>query len=134
VRDPYVIFPSTVNLWKTLYETHGLQKPRFAGLEEHVYRTFTHLYAKLEEGKKRVAPGRYYEMRYETLVHDPVGEMRALYEHLGLGGFERVLPRLQKFVAGMKEYRTNRYTQTPELRDEITRRWGDVIRRYGYGV
>src|SRR5262249_13020715 len=27
VRNPYVVFPSTVNLWKTLYETHGFQKP-----------------------------------------------------------------------------------------------------------
>src|SRR5262249_42172425 len=85
VRDPYVVFPSTVNLWKTLYETHGLQKPRFAGLEEHVYHTFTHLYAKLDEGKKLVAQRRFYEMRYENLVRDPVAEMRALYEHFGLG-------------------------------------------------
>jgi hypothetical protein len=132
LRDPYVVFPSTVNLWKTLAETHGLQKPRFEGLEEYVYRTFNHLYAKLEEGKKLVAPERFYEMRYENLVRDPVSQMRALYEHLGLGGFDHVLPRLQAFVAGMKEYRTNRYSQTPELREEITRRWGDVIRRYGY--
>src|SRR4051794_15514810 len=39
VRDPYVVFPSTVNLWKSLYRTHGLQKPTFAGLEDHVLRT-----------------------------------------------------------------------------------------------
>src|SRR5262245_26513605 len=39
VRDPYVIFPSTVNLWKTLYRTHGLQKPTFMNLEEHVFET-----------------------------------------------------------------------------------------------
>jgi hypothetical protein len=134
VRDPYVVFPSTVNLWKSLYETHGLQKPTFVGLEEHVFETFTHMYAKLEEGRKLVEPSRFYEMRYEELVRDPVGEMGKLYEHLGLGGFEDVRPRLEEYTAKHREYRTNRYELPPELRDKITRRWEAVIRRYGYGA
>src|SRR5205823_14205285 len=56
VRNPYVVFPSTVYLWKSLFETHGLQRPTFAGLEEHIFSTFTHLYLKLEEGRHCVAP------------------------------------------------------------------------------
>jgi hypothetical protein len=134
VRDPYVVFPSTVNLWKALYETHGLQRPTFAGLEEHVVCTFTHLYDKLEEGKRLVDPRRFHELRYEDLVRDPVGEMRTLYERLEMGGFERVLPRLERYLETMKDYQTNRYRLTPELRAEITRRWGGVIRRYGYAT
>jgi hypothetical protein len=132
VRDPYVVFPSTVNLWKSLYETHGLQKPTFAGLEEYVFATFTHMYAKLEEGRKLVKPSRFYELRYEELVRNPIEEMHKLYEHLGLGGFEEVRPRLEEYLAKNRNYRTNRYEMKPALRAEITRRWGDVIRRYGY--
>src|SRR5438552_14789562 len=56
MRDPYVVFPSTVNLWKTLYRTHGLQKPTYAGLEEQVLTTYTRLYDRLEEGKKLLGP------------------------------------------------------------------------------
>jgi omega-hydroxy-beta-dihydromenaquinone-9 sulfotransferase len=134
VRDPYVVFPSTVNLWKSLYVTHGLQKPTFAGLEEHVFETFTHMYKKLEEGRRLVEPSRFYELRYEELVQDPLGEMRRLYEHLGLGGFEKVRPRLEEYLAKNKGYRTNKYELAPEVRAEITRRWGDVIRRYGYAA
>jgi hypothetical protein len=134
VRDPYVVFPSTVNLWKSLYQTHGLQKPTFAGLEEHVFATFEHLYKKLEEGRQLVAPSHFCELRYEDLVRDPVGEMRKLYEHLGLGGFDEVRPRLEAYLAKNRDYRTNRYDLAPELRAEITRRWGDVIRRYGYAT
>ena len=36
VRDPHAVFPSTVKLWKALFEIHALQTPRFEGLEEHV--------------------------------------------------------------------------------------------------
>jgi omega-hydroxy-beta-dihydromenaquinone-9 sulfotransferase len=135
VRDPYVVFPSTVNLWKSLYQTQGLQRPTFAGLEEHVFRTFTHLYARLEEGRRLLGPGRFHELRYEDLVADPVGQMRLLYERLDLGDFEQVRPRLEKYLAASAGYKTNRYpTLSPELRAEITRRWGDVIRRYGYAT
>jgi hypothetical protein len=133
VRDPRVVFPSTVNLWKTLYQTHGLQRPTFAGLDEYVFNTFNHLYQRLEEGKRLIPPGQLFELRYEDLIADPVGQMRRLYEHLGLGGFEQFLPRLLEYLDANAGYQTNRYPRlTPELRGEIERRWGDVIRRYGY--
>jgi hypothetical protein len=132
VRDPYVVFPSTVNLWKSLYQAHGLQRPTFAGLDEYVLTSFTRLYARLEEGRKLIDPARFHELRYEDLTRDPVGQVRALYEHLGLGGFEELRPRLEQYVAGLSGYETNRYDLPPARRDEITRRWGEVIRKYGY--
>jgi hypothetical protein len=133
VRDPYVVFPSTVNLWKTLYRTHGLQAPTFAGLEDHVFQTFVHLYDRIEAGKPLVPPGRFHELRYEDLIADPEEELRRLYERLELGGFEDVLPRLRKYLADNAGYQTNRYKPLDRaLQAEISRRWGKVIRQYGY--
>jgi hypothetical protein len=132
VRNPYVVFPSTVNLWKSLYRTHGLQRPTFRGLDEYVYATFTHMYERLEQTRGLVAPERFYELRYEDLVRDPLGQMRALYDHLGLGGFERLRPRLENYLASLAGYETNRYQLTDEQRAEIARRWRPVIERYGY--
>ena len=133
VRDPYVVFPSTVNLWKTLYETHGLQKPNFVGLEEYVFTTFTHLYERLEAGKQLIRPDRFFEVRYEDLIRDPVGHMRRLYEQIGLDGFEQMLPKIERYRAEHVAYQTNRYKPLdPKLQEEITDRWGEVIRQYGY--
>lgn len=134
VRDPYVVFPSTVNLWKSLYETHGLQKPRFEGLEERVLATFERMYQRFEEDRKSVPAGDLVDVRYEDLVRDPLGEVRRVYEGLELGGFEEALPRLRQFVEGQADYKTNRYTLDPRLEEQVTRRWGDMARRYGYEV
>jgi hypothetical protein len=133
VRDPFVVFPSTVNLWQALYRTHGLQKPTYAGLEEQVLSTFTRLYDRLEEGKKLLDPKQFYELRYEDLIKDPIGQMRNLYDHFHLGGFQEYLPRLEAYLATINNYETNKYQIAPAQRAEIARRWGDVIKRYGYG-
>ncbi|HLJ91647.1 MAG TPA: sulfotransferase [Gemmataceae bacterium] len=133
VRDPYIVFPSTVNLWKSLYRTHALQRPTFAGLEEYVFTTFQRMYEALERDRQLVRPSRFHELRYEDLVRDPIGQMQALYDQLELGEFEKLRPRLQDYAARTAGYETNRYTLTPQLREEIGRRWGKVIRQYGYG-
>jgi hypothetical protein len=132
VRDPHVLFPSTVNMWKALYLKHGLQKPTFAGLEEYVFQKFSLLYEKLEEGRRLIPAGHFHELRYEDLVRDPVGQMRLLYDQLELGEFDAALPRLQDYLANIANYETNQYELGPDTRAQIDMRWGKVIRRYGY--
>jgi hypothetical protein len=134
VRDPFVVFPSTMNLWRSLSEAHGLQRPNFRHLEEHVFSTFSYLYERLQATRRLVPAGNFHELRYEDLVADPIGQMRKLYETLHLDGFEEMQPRLEAFWREQVGYQTNRYPQlAPELRAKIAARWGDVIERYGYG-
>jgi hypothetical protein len=134
VRDPHVVFPSTVNLWKSLGRTHGLQSVRDERrIREKVFAEFRVIYDRLEEARALIPPGRFHEMRYEQLVKDPVGEMRKVYEAVGLGEFETVRPRLEEFARDWADYETNKYQLTDADRAEVAARWGDVIRRYGYG-
>ena len=127
-----MVFPSTVNLWKSLYRKHGLQTPTFQGLEEYVFSNFTRLYQKLEERKTLVRPDRFHELRYEDLIHDPIGEMEKLYSQLGLENFDEYVPRLKEYLADNADYQTNHYELTSEQEAEIERRWDLVIRQYGY--
>jgi hypothetical protein len=90
------------------------------------------MYNKLEEARPLLDASRFYELRYEDLVQDPVKQVCAIYEHLELGDVAPVLPKLKQYVAKTADYTTNRYELPPTLRDTITQRWGHVIRRYGY--
>ena len=132
VRNPYVVYPSTVNLWKSLYRAFALVQPTSQGLEHRVLRNFVHLYNKIEEGKSLVDFDRFYELHYEDLVRDPVGQMGALYDHLGLGEFEKLLPKLQKYLGDNRGYETNRYRLSEEDVAAVAENWGEIIRNYGY--
>ncbi|BBY23129.1 PAPS-dependent sulfotransferase Stf3 [Mycobacterium stomatepiae] len=134
VRDPYVVYPSTVNLFKAFSLVHGLQRPKFEGLDENVLSNYLDLHRKLDEGRELVDPSRFYELRYEDLIGDPEGQLRKMYEHLDLGDFDRYVPRLRRYLDEKATYRTNRYEITTEQRALITERWAEVIDRYGYGA
>jgi hypothetical protein len=132
VRHPFAVFPSTVKLWRRLSTDQGLQVPTGEGLEEYVYQTLIRMYDAFERQRPLIPAGHFCEVRYEDLVQDPIGQVRRVYEELGLGGFEEVLPALERYMAGQAGYQTNRFNLPPETRDEIARRWQFFFERYGY--
>ncbi|SPM33211.1 sulfotransferase family protein [Mycobacterium rhizamassiliense] len=132
VRDPYVVYPSSIHLLKSLSRVHSLQRPTFEGLDERVLETYVDLYRKVDEGRELVDPSRFYELRYEDLIADPEGQLGRLYEHLELGQFEQYLPRLREYLADHQDYRTNSYELTAAQRAAVDENWGAVIDRYGY--
>jgi len=132
VRNPYHVYLSTVKMLQAMYTSFGLQRPTFAGLEEFVLTTYPRMLRKLEEGRALLKPTRFCQLRYEDLVRDPVGQLRTVYDALELGGFAEFQPRLEAHLAKQAGYQRNRYDLPPALRDEITRRWGEFVRRYGY--
>jgi len=134
VRNPYVLYSSTMHMWKKMYAHHGLQTPRYAGLEAFVLRTFVHIHERLEATRGLIAPRNLHELRYEDLVANPVSQMRCLYERLDLGGFDRFLPALESYLASVADYRPNRYQLSPEERARVARSWRPYFEQYGYEV
>ena len=134
VRNPYVVFSSTVRLWKSLYAWQGYQKPHYAGLDEHVLCTFVRMHQRLDATRNLIDPARFHEIRYEDLLADPVHRMRGIYEHFDLDDFDLVEPAIRAYFEDRAGYRTNRYELPPEMAGEISRRWAPWIERYGYGV
>ena len=133
VRDPLEVIPSALWCWKSVFQVHGLQRPKYKGLEERVFRDFERIQRTFSEQKHLIPAENLCEVRYEDLVCDPVGEMRAIYEHLNLVEFETVRPKLEQHWDIHQDHRTNRYDLSQELAAEIQRRCADFGYRYGYG-
>lgn len=134
VRDPFVVYPSTVRLWKSLHAVQSFQKDNDDAIKRYVFNAFDEMYAAFERDRAMVEPDRLHEVRYEDLVVDPVGALASAYDALDLGDFERVRGRLEETARSMKRYRTNRYSLDAATTDEVASRWRAFIDRYGYRV
>lgn len=132
VRNPHEVIPSTLKMDRALLGLWAVQEITEAQLEQHVFERGAALYERLEAAKGLVSPNRFHELRYEDLVRDPIGELRNLYTNLELEEFEIVRPNLEEYLASITGYVPNRHSPEPRLRDEIIRRWGPIIERYGY--
>jgi hypothetical protein len=132
VRNPYVIFPSTLRLWRSLDEAQGLQLPLHERLEDYVFRAFDRMYAGYQKSRRVVDENRVCDVRYEDLVCDPVATLAEVYEKLDLGDFTAIRPGVEDALRHQQTYQTNQYELPPAIVDEITQRWGGYARRYGY--
>jgi omega-hydroxy-beta-dihydromenaquinone-9 sulfotransferase len=132
-RDPFVLFPSTANLWTSLARRHGLQKLRRPDLiREKVFREFRVIYERYLATRHLIPPGRLVEVRYEDFVGDIVGGMDRVYAGLDLGGYESVRPLIEGYVAAQAGYETNKYPLTEAERVVVRERWGDLVVQLGY--
>jgi hypothetical protein len=134
VRDPLVLFPSTVRLWKSLSEVQGFQIPRDeAGwMEKSILDNFVRMYECFEQDRELIPPGRLIDIRYEDLAADPVGTMRQVYQRLGLGNFAEVEPTLLRHTMKTRDYKTNKYALPSDVADRVRGRWAPYFQRYGY--
>jgi omega-hydroxy-beta-dihydromenaquinone-9 sulfotransferase len=137
VRDPLIVFPSTVRLWRALSEAQGLQVvdplKLDAWLEDAVLRTLVRMYEAFERDRELIPPSRLVEIRYEDLIEDPKRELRTVYEQLELGPFSRVEPGIDEYLLETKDYQRNRFELPPEIERRVREQWSPYFEKYGYG-
>jgi hypothetical protein len=132
-RDPYTVFLST--RYMHLNALVGLQRLDHRGLDEYVLRRYRLMYDVFFEERGLVPPGRFHELRFEDLEKDPLGQLRALYEQLGLPDFEAVRPALEEYARAESGYRKNEYPEMPAgLRRRIAEEWRRNFEEWGYPV
>lgn len=132
VRNPFSIYPSTVNLWNTLDFAHGLQIRQDDNIQEYVLTAFERMYSAFEDARTHVPANQIYDIHYERLAAEPIAELNAAYQHLDLGDFSATEQNLRNKVQQQKDYKTNRYQINEDVRTAVVRRWQPYFERYGY--
>ncbi|MGI9427685.1 MAG: sulfotransferase family protein, partial [Bythopirellula sp.] len=133
VRDPYELFLSTVNLWKSLNEVQRMQAVGEQDwVEDYVLRSHDRMYAAFENDRELLAKHQLYELRYEDLIDDPAAKLHDIYRQLELGEFSRVEGPLEQYLSEVKNYRRNHYELPDEKRKLIRARWTGYFQQYGY--
>jgi omega-hydroxy-beta-dihydromenaquinone-9 sulfotransferase len=134
-RNPYTVFQSTKHLNRALTQSLRFQRPGADDPDEAVLRRYQLMYDAYFEERDLIPADRLYELAFEDLENDPVGQIRGAYEQLGLADFDAVLPRLEEYVGSLANYRKNEYPNLPlSLRRRIRTSWAKSFDEWDYPV
>ena len=131
-RNPYSIFPSTYNLWMRLAKDEGAQNPKGAGMEEYVFDSLNTMYDAFEEDVQHLPANQFCDIAFKDLTSAPVETLQKIYQTLELDGFDEVKTAFEQYAASQKEYKKNKFSMDPALKEQIAKRWKRYFDRYGY--
>jgi hypothetical protein len=132
VRNPLDTIPSTIRTWTRMTDAMSLQIRRDPISEDRILDVFQMMYDQFERDRALIPAGRFYEIRYEDLVAEPLAAMERIYRNLDLGDFEPARPAMQQYLASIAGYKKNVHRVPDDLKQKIATRCRAYIERYGY--
>jgi hypothetical protein len=131
-RNPYAVFQSSRHTTQVLVPYFTLQRPTL-DLEERTIRQYREVYDAFFEEVNLISRDHFYEVPFEDLERDPIGEMRRVYEAIGLPDFGVVESSMRSYVDSLSEYEKNTYPPLePQMREQIAREWRRSFDAWGY--
>jgi len=131
-RNPFKVFPSMRNFYDALFRQFALQDWSHVDIDETILATYERMMDRLVADTADLPPEQFIEMRFDAFQADPVGQIRAIYEQLGLPGFAEAEPGFAAYLESVAGYKKGVYPRPAESDRQVGARWGAFIERWGY--
>lgn len=133
-RNPFEIYPSTINLWKVLNSRQGFANPARDDewLPDYVLAALRRMYAAYDRDLPTLRPGQLAELRYEEFTPDPIGALARIYDRLALGDFAPARCGIERYLPMLGEHKGAHWRLTEAERATIAGRWQGYFDRFGY--
>lgn len=128
IRDPFEVYASSLRALHVMTCSQSLQRGNEPDWSEYVLGRYVRLQEAIDDARGDVPAGHYAEVRFEDLIRNPSGELRRLYDELGLPWTEAL---------GQTDLATDHRKRGSRDKDErerklIMQHWGAYIQRWGY--
>jgi hypothetical protein len=132
-REPFRVFQSTRYMEAKVGPFFQFQRRDPDGLDEFILWRYREMYDAYLADRALVPPEQIAEVSYRKLTRDTIPTLRRIYESIGLGDFEPVRPRVERYLARVNGYRRNRYGDLDAAtRRRVGREWGAAFDEWGY--
>jgi LPS sulfotransferase NodH len=133
-RNPYEVYQSTVNLYRTVLPGNYLQEPNcFEECQEAILRRYELMYTSYLKERTLIPENNLFEIDYNSLDADKFGTIAKIYEKLQLPGFGQLEPKLKAYVDTIGSYQRNSYNGLARTKkDQIYSSWHFAFDSWGY--
>ncbi|MCU0357315.1 MAG: sulfotransferase [Cyclobacteriaceae bacterium] len=131
IRNPYEVFESAVRFAKGVLPTTQLQNFDEDCLRETILKLMHHFFACYESNHHVIKDGRLIEIKYETLIADPVAVLKRIYAALNLGFTEHLVKGYDEQLAA-RLVKPFHYQFSAETIRQVNSVWSPLFDRFGY--
>jgi len=122
-RNPYQVYLSNERLYEKILPMLAFHKVDNKTVEDFIFNSYTATYRNYFEQKSLIKSGNLFEFSYDDFTASPVENLRNAYKHLGYEGFNETEELFNRELTNYKNYETNKFNLSPELKNEIYQRW-----------
>jgi omega-hydroxy-beta-dihydromenaquinone-9 sulfotransferase len=134
-RHPYAIFQSLRHMLQVFPWYLCLQDPGGAFTDDRIIEQYSQVYDSFFRDRAAIPGDQLYDLEFEALERDPIGEIRSIYEKFSLPGFDLAQPKLQRYLRSVAGYEKNRYPELPPpLKRRLAHEWQQSFETLRYPV
>lgn len=127
-RDPVAVFASSRRAVRRALAALALQPWRDDEVDEAILAAYPPMMRSLREGAATLPPGRFAEVRFESLAADPAATLRRLWADLSLPQGSGA--GVEAHLATVRGFRPEGARLPPEARARVERAWAAEIAAY----
>lgn len=126
-RNPYDVFVSTRHYYRRLLPSLALQSFEHIDIERFVLETFVRLMQRYDAESVALPDHQLCEVTYEGLCRAPLDVLGHVHEQLQLPDWHCTRAQAGRYLGGIEDYQTNRYSIAAEDRRKVEAAWGPYL-------
>lgn len=132
-RDPFDVILSMRNFYRRLLDVMALQNvPADLDIDATILRVYDRMMSVYLEEKQALAPGDLIELRYADLDAAPLETIEAIYQGLGIDGFEAARPAFSNYLDSVRTFQKNAFSGDAATVEKVSAALGRWIDHWGY--
>jgi len=132
VRNPVIVYLSTKKFYTQLFPTLILEEFTVEDISNMILKVYVDLLHDYLSDKKEVNSARLLEIRYETLVENPIKEVEGIYGKFSLNDFQDLKPVLEEYIDTLNGHKSDLYTIGRQELDRVVDQVGFAMKHWNY--
>ena len=134
VRNPVTVYLSTKKFYGQLFPTLNLEEFTLKDITSMILEIYGKLLKDYLADKKQMSSDRLIEIRYDTLVENPLKELELVYSKFSLGNFEEVKQAFQEYLTTLSDHREDSYNIDRQELDQVLKHVGFAMKHWNYDM
>lgn len=133
-RNPYEVFPSSINRYPRTYSAFAWQDFSNVNLEEMVFYKYERLLRAYLDQRSQIPAEDLVETSYDAVTSRPEAEIERIYDALGIPDKTTALDAIRPYLEQKKNYKRNVHRLTRAQVERIRKDWAFSFERWPYEI